>query len=520
MPMLSLHGLTIYSGLLLAGGGLLLMLTFGAMRLHQYPVGYWFGWLCLSGTIYIVGYAIELACQTPTQAAVCIAIELTGGMFTPGLLILMALAYRFQRHPPPVLIAALLGFACLLVAILYGNSLHHLMFSSIAIEQRHGLTISMLVPGPWFYLHLMNINASVIISSALFWQCWRRAPAHHRPQVLLILLGCLPPWICFLCYLADWSPDGVDLSAFGFLLTAPLFALGLWRYRFADILPLARTQVFDVMEEAVIITDDQWRILDFNEQASRQPSGINRRQLGTDCRTLLPTLDPALSSDAGAASLHTWQQDGRLYELKCQPLWQSPQILLGYLLLCRDTTERQSYLAQLHTHAQTDDLTGVLNRRALLQVMEQVLSAAWQASTPPALSMVLLDIDHFKQLNDQQGHQIGDLMLRQLTAQLQQSLQAYEHLGRYGGDEFVLILPGSDREQALVRMQALNQQVQQQLGISLSLGIADFQPHDTVRRWLYRADLALYQAKRSGRRQACLAEAPAGGLLPELAGFR
>lgn len=519
--MLPLHGLTIYSGLLLAGSGLLLLLALGAARLNQYPVGYWFGWLCLSGAIYTFGYAMELTSQTREQVEMWIAIELTGGIFTPGLLILMSLAYRLQRHPPTGLIAALLAFSSVTLAIQYGNPLHHLMFRDIQIVQRDGLTISLLAPGPWFYLHLMHINASVVVSSALFWQCWRRAPAHHRPQVLLILLGCLPPWFCFLCYLADWSPAGVDLTAFGFLLTAPLFALGLWRYRFADILPLARAQVFDVMEEAVVITDDQWRIVDFNEQAARQWDFINRRQLGMDCRPLFPSMTPPLDSlGSQSAMVHSLQHQTRLFEMKCQPLRQPDGPLSGYLLLCRDTTERQSHLDRLNTHARTDDLTGVLNRRALLQAMEQVLADAWQMTPPPALSMVLFDIDHFKQLNDQQGHQIGDRMLRQLSAQLQQTLQPGETLGRYGGDEFVLLWPGTDSQQALPRAEALNRQVQQQLGISLSLGVAGFQPHDTVRRWLYRADLALYQAKRGGRRQACLASDNTETLLPELAGFR
>ena len=183
-----------------------------------------------------------------------------------------------------------------------------------------------------------------------------------------------------------------------------------------------------------------------------------------------------------------------------------------------DLTQHRHATQELKQLAFHDSLTGLANRRLFWEHFQQTQLLCARNQTWGAV--LLLDLNRFKQLNDQQGHQIGDRMLRQLSGLLQQTLQPGETLGRYGGDEFVLLWPGTDSQQALQRAEALNRQVQLQLGISLSLGVAGFLPHDTVRRWLYRADLALYQAKRGGRRQACLASDTTETLLPELAGFR
>lgn len=501
--MLSLYPFTLYSWLLLIASGVSLWLAYLGARQRQLPVAYWFSWLCLTEAVYTFGYAFELASRSLEQAKFWINIEMLGGAYIPALIVLMALSYRQHRHPPIGITAALLILASLTLAVILGNDQHHLMFSDMQIIRRDNLTITLLEFGPWYYLHLVYINVGVTIGNILFYHCWRRAPRYHRRQVMLILLGTLIPWGCYLLFLLDWAPNGVDLSAFGFIITGPLCAYSLFRYRFADLSPIAREQVFDEMEEAVLVVDHNYRMVDFNRKACALLPALNQQSLGQDCRPLLGDIQPPLEPSQ-QESEHVMNQGGRHYELRCQPLRQKTSELMGYSLMLRDTTERQLLLEQLRQYAEVDELTGVMNRRMALQTLEQEVATAWQSQQP--LSLVLFDVDRFKRINDSQGHQIGDLILRQLASLLQTALNSGEALGRYGGDEFLLVLPGRDLASTQALAEQLNQLARQQLNITLSLGLTHFEPHDTARVMLRRADLALYRAKSQGRSQACIAD--------------
>ena len=117
--------------------------------------------------------------------------------------------------------------------------------------------------------------------------------------------------------------------------------------------------------------------------------------------------------------------------------------------------------------------------------------------------MVLFDIDCFKRINDTQGHQVGDLMLKQLASLLQQQMQINEQFGRYGGDEFLILVTGMTYAVLQERAEQLRSLVSRQLGITLSMGLTLYLPHDTQRLILQRADHALYQAKSAGRNRIC-----------------
>ncbi|MFN7174779.1 MAG: diguanylate cyclase [Thermaurantiacus tibetensis] len=160
--------------------------------------------------------------------------------------------------------------------------------------------------------------------------------------------------------------------------------------------------------------------------------------------------------------------------------------------------------------AKTDPLTGLLNRRGMIEALQQALAAA-QASGAP-LSVALIDIDHFKQINDQWGHAIGDEVLRYLGSFLTHCLKKADGgmAGRFGGEEFVLILPGVALAAACKAVDsiraALARQVMRRasdgarLGkVAFSAGFAHARPGDTVELLLDRADAAVYTAKRAGR---------------------
>jgi diguanylate cyclase (GGDEF)-like protein len=170
--------------------------------------------------------------------------------------------------------------------------------------------------------------------------------------------------------------------------------------------------------------------------------------------------------------------------------------------------------AEVHQLAITDALTGVFNRRHLVELGNRALLHARRYHQP--LAAIMLDVDDFKKINDTCGHAAGDEALRKLANQLRKDLRSTDILGRYGGDEFVVLLPETNlqtayqsAERLLVNIRTLRVGAPQtQIGLTSSLGVAELKParQQTIDDLIARADDALYTAKQTGRNRVVMQE--------------
>lgn len=172
----------------------------------------------------------------------------------------------------------------------------------------------------------------------------------------------------------------------------------------------------------------------------------------------------------------------------------------------RDTADRSAEAAMLL--ASTDALTGLANRRRIVEYLDARLKGVTVGGAK--LSIVLFDIDHFKLVNDHYGHDIGDEVLKRVASAAAEGLRNTDLIGRYGGEEFVIILPDTDASLALQIAERVRSNVQAsqdaaQPMVTVSLGIASTVGEDTCNGILKRADVALYDAKSAGRNQSRLA---------------
>jgi diguanylate cyclase (GGDEF)-like protein len=164
--------------------------------------------------------------------------------------------------------------------------------------------------------------------------------------------------------------------------------------------------------------------------------------------------------------------------------------------------------AKIQQQALTDALTGCYNRRSFEIQLDKDVQMARRLNQP--LSLLMLDLDRFKQLNDSVGHDAGDDALRRLTACFRQELRGVDSAARFGGDEFALILPQASVEGALIVAERLRARIEQieipgYGNITASIGIATFPSQASARAELVSAaDAALYSAKRTGRNRVCV----------------
>lgn len=192
-------------------------------------------------------------------------------------------------------------------------------------------------------------------------------------------------------------------------------------------------------------------------------------------------------------------------------LKQSLFLLVASCLLAQlvsvQTRETVFKSAQIAEQATTDPLTKARNRRFLRGFLDRAGEEARRNSTP--LSLVMTDIDHFKGINDQHGHPVGDAVLAEVALRLQLAVRHIDVVARYGGEEFCVVLPTCALEDAAATAERIRQAVASEpvegLEVTISLGVAQLQPKMNVHDFIASADRALYLAKTGGRNRVVTA---------------
>ena len=191
---------------------------------------------------------------------------------------------------------------------------------------------------------------------------------------------------------------------------------------------------------------------------------------------------------------------------------------VSFIFVKNASTRMRETQEKLHVLATIDALTGVYNRGAIVDRAREEISRIdrrRQQQNDYSLSFIMLDIDHFKKVNDTYGHLAGDQVLRDMALRIQETVRDYDQLGRYGGEEFLLVLPNATFESAVVAAERVRQAVRTRpfiyndtpLSVTVSLGITTtLSGEEDLGIVLQRADEGLYKAKAEGRDRAVWVE--------------
>lgn len=189
------------------------------------------------------------------------------------------------------------------------------------------------------------------------------------------------------------------------------------------------------------------------------------------------------------------------------PIRDASGAIIGGIIVNTDITERVALEEKLREAASTDELTGACNRRRFYELLREEMQRA--ARYGRSLSVIMFDVDNFKQINDRHGHVMGDEVLVLLSAIVRDEIREGEHLARFGGDEFLITLPETSEAAAAHLadrlLAALARRPHPVVGaISCSFGVCGLRPGETPDELIRRADQALYRAKAAGRARVVL----------------
>ncbi len=217
-------------------------------------------------------------------------------------------------------------------------------------------------------------------------------------------------------------------------------------------------------------------------------------------------------SNCHALTLKDLEGNDQEFDVQTVPILDLNQRVVATAELICDGNESKKHRGQfrkLHMAATRDALTGVVNRGELDDKMIQVFNK-WNSEPTIPFSIVFLDIDHFKEINDRLSHSVGDRVLIDVARLIQDELYSGEIVSRYGGEEFVILCPETPLETALERAERLRRAImgtkiaeREDLRVTASFGVAQVEPNDDPESLMKAADKALYEAKNSGRNRTC-----------------
>ena len=396
-------------------------------------------------------------------------------------------------------------------------------------------------PGPFYWVYIVYSYSVAIFTIGLIVRAFFQASPAHRGQFATILFGTLIPLagnLLYILFVGVGKGQNIDPTPLLFTVMGGIYAYGLLHYRLFDVVPIARHTLVENMQDGVIVVDAQNRVVDVNSSALRWLKWDQSYPVGRDVKELLKTWFDQFSNFPVniyvQTEVHTTGITETYFDLRIEPILNKEKVLTGRLIVFRDITrqkmaEKALFEAhdrlklhlkeiellqdELREQAIRDPLTGLFNRRYMEETLERELARA--AREGISIGICMADIDQFKSFNDQHGHRAGDMILKNLADIFTTYSRAGDVVCRYGGEEFLILMPGADLDVTARRAEDWRRAFEQakvehegeSLYATLSLGVAVFpQQGTTSDELLKQADDALYLSKHNGKNQVNIAK--------------
>ncbi|MDR3576500.1 MAG: diguanylate cyclase [Anaerolineaceae bacterium] len=490
-----------------------------AYRHRSVSGGSYLALLALLETIWTAGYMAQRVSSTLQGMIFWNSVQFIGAVGAPLVFLVFCTEFSGRKARHPRLTWGLASVTPLLILIVVWTDPWTGLFRGAAYIAP-GYPLPQLVFGDGIALWTYPIYAypTMLLGTYFLAANFFTAPRIYRFQIATVLLGIMIPWLTMTVTLLELVPYQLqDITPLSFAASNIILAWALFRYRLFDIVPVARDYLVENMRDGVIVLDNQMRVIDFNPAVQNAFSLSKSSMIGKDLSKVVPELGGVLAAHRALAldPLEIeLEADGafqrRLYEVRFTRLLDNRTTQIGQILLLRDITEQKNIQEKLQQLAITDPLTGLFNRRHFFDLASHEFKRSVRYGHPQ--SILILDVDHFKTINDTHGHAAGDDVLQNLAQKCGEQLRSFDVMARYGGDEFILMLPETEADKASQTAERLRQVIESrpletdsglQLYVTISFGIATLNASEGISldELIDRADTALYIAKNSGRNQ-------------------
>ncbi|OIK12635.1 diguanylate cyclase [Bacillus sp. MUM 13] len=403
---------------------------------------------------------------------------------------------------------------CIYLMLIFTDPLHHLMRAHISLSSFGELKRLNIVSTRLSMCFILYSRIIAVILAITLIRNLKKVSAYNRKQFYMIFLATIIPFI--LTLLKQFA--GLNISSSASSIPAGILIFySIVQHKLLINSPIAKERIIENLSEAIIVLNQDEMIIELNPAADKMINSLISEGQGTligkDIKTILKNDKELIDSITGESSgKREIELSKRHYSLKIIPV----QISKGELykiLIFTDLTDHISYEKQLYERATTDYLTKVYNRQYLTEIAHQKITEL--EGTDGSVSLIILDIDHFKVINDTYGHQSGDRVLEKIGQILTNLMSANGIVCRIGGEEFAILLPDSSEKHAYqiaekirnyISHSKININDDHSVSLTVSIGLKSISDSKITFKELYaEADKALYLSKENGRNQTNIA---------------
>ncbi|MFV0413352.1 MAG: diguanylate cyclase [Oscillospiraceae bacterium] len=466
----------------------------------------YFVYLALCTTLYLLGFVFETTAHTAEGAFRGVLLEYMGLSFLPALLFLFVCDYCGRQTTLPGRVCLMLpGAGALLLVIT--SPWQGLFIQEGQMEIGRWASRYRIVPGPLYLAFFAFVYLLLAVSMVLLARCIA-ANKKERVKSFLVLLAILLPSASGAVYLAGVTFYGADATPWVFNITLLLIGFSIFRLNLLEVLPVARDKMLEELGDAYVLVDDHQRYLAGNKAAKRLFPALRQERMGTPLAGIEGIKDYPLGSAPTGTELAVQGPQGlRYYRVSRTRVYQKRERAVTSVILY-DVTENKHLVEDLNKMAAYDSLTQIYNRGTFFKLAQQRYKEA--ALQGQSAAVLMIDIDHFKNVNDFYGHRCGDEVLATVARRLSGRFREGDVFGRYGGEEFCVFLPGLREENAAAVGEDVRSIIAGEpfvcdggaaLAVTVSVGTAVYNAnrHSSLEALLSAADNALYRAKQNGR---------------------
>ncbi len=480
-----------------------------------------FAIMCLAVATYVIGYSLELRATTIEQLQACLKLEYFGAPFMTVFWFMFSYKFYFNRH-----VSFRMGLLIMVVPLTtlffnVNNDYFHILYQRIDFIKVGNYLVADFTRGPWYYFYSLYSYCIILYGCYLFFKIWKVSQNKMiKTQALIMFSGTIMPVLCNLIYLAGFTPAGLDITPFGLLFLAILYGFALFKYDVLELKEIVKSIVFEEIDEAILVIDNRNRLIEFNVAAAKVFPWMNLNNVGMDINQFDYGSALIQSEDSVFKMEVSTEGTDRSYEFR-KSLLQVKNENAGEIIFFRDVTVEKQMVDQLDLLASFDALSQVYNRRKLLEEADK--EAVRAVRYYDYLSVLMIDIDLFKSINDRYGHLAGDEVIYCIAQEIKKKIRNIDIVGRYGGEEFVAVLSNANQESALKVAETIRKAIEEavilygedQIKATVSIGVAVTETSQQrvipIMGIIDLADRCMYKAKEKGRNRVeyALYEIPA-----------
>ncbi len=468
--------------------------------------------LCIS--VYLFGYLMIINSNNLQEMVFWNLIQYLGLPFISVLWLMVALLYTKTIYSLKIRIALLLlSLPVITFFIRLTNSWHHLFYTKWEIRQLSGYYSLYMERGFWYYVNISYSILCLLLTVIIYFIGYLKNKAGYtKPHFLVFLFASLLPFIGIVLILFAFGEWSIDYSALIMPVSLLIISYGILKYDFLEIRTLARETIFENNFAGMVVLGPGKRIIDYNKAAEKFFEAINISLNNYPIEHILdrePKLLEIFESESSRDFSLVIDGEEKYFEIDVVPLGDPYNENTRMLKSIRDVTEERKVQEKLKFLATIDSLSGLYNRAEFMNLAKREF--VWAKRNNEELSLLIMDLDNFKIINDTFGHAAGDEVIREIGSIIMTSFRKTDIAGRIGGEEFAVVLKNASLEEAKrvaekFRETVANRKVnygEQEISFTVSIGMAAIRGNigdiDDVEDVLKKADDALYKAKAKGR---------------------